>query len=221
MTIKNWEDTDKPREKMMAQGKTALSNAELLAILIGSGAANESAVALSRRILASVGNSLTTLGKQTLAQLTAFKGIGIAKAITILAATEIGRRRAAETPEPQPKIEAPHNIFTLMQPLIGDLPHEEFWVLYLNSANRVIHKCRLSSGGITHTIVDIRLLFKNALEQGAVSLILVHNHPSGSITPSKEDIKLTERVRNAGDTLDIKLLDHVIVTEKEYYSINN
>ena len=221
MTIKNWEDTDKPREKMMAQGKTALSNAELLAILLGSGSANESAVALSRRILASVGNSLTALGKQTLAQLTAFKGIGEAKAITILAATEMGRRRAAETPEPQPKIEAPRHVFTLMQPLIGDLPHEEFWVLYLNSANRVIHKCRLSSGGITHTIVDIRLLFKNALEQGAVSLILVHNHPSGSITPSKEDIKLTERVRNAGDTLDIKLLDHVIVTEKEYYSINN
>ena len=221
MTIKNWEDTDKPREKMMAQGKTALSNAELLAILLGSGSANESAVALSRRILASVGNSLTALGKQTLAQLTAFKGIGEAKAITILAATEMGRRRAAETPEPQPKIQAPRHVFTLMQPLIGDLPHEEFWVLYLNSANRVIHKCRLSSGGITHTIVDIRLLFKNALEQGAVSLILVHNHPSGSTTPSKEDIELTERVRNAGDTLDIKLLDHVIVTEKEYYSINN
>ena len=221
MTIKNWEDTDKPREKMMAQGKTALSNAELLAILLGSGSANESAVALSRRILASVGNSLTALGKQTLAQLTAFKGIGEAKAITILAATEMGRRRAAETPEPQPKIEAPRHVFTLMQPLIGDLPHEEFWVLYLNSANRVIHKCRLSSGGITHTIVDIRLLFKNALEQGAVSLILVHNHPSGSTTPSKEDLELTERVRNAGDTLDIKLLDHVIVTEKEYHSINN
>ena len=133
----------------------------------------------------------------------------------------MGRRRAAETPEPQPKIQAPQHVFTLMQPLIGDLPHEEFWVLYLNSANRVIHKCRLSSGGITHTTVDIRLLFKNALEQGAVSLILVHNHPSGSTTPSKEDLELTERVRNAGDTLDIKLLDHVIVTEKEYYSINN
>jgi len=206
MTIKNWEDTDKPREKMMAQGKTALSNAELLAILLGSGSAND---------------SLTALGKQTLAQLTAFKGIGEAKAITILAATEMGRRRAAETPEPQPKIQAPRHVFTLMQPLIGDLPHEEFWVLYLNSANRVIHKCRLSSGGITHTTVDIRLLFKNALEQGAVSLILVHNHPSGSTTPSKEDIELTQRVRNAGDTLDIKLLDHVIVTEKEYYSINN
>ena len=219
MTIKNWEDTDKPREKMMAQGKTALSNAELLAILIGSGAANESAVALSRRILASVGNSLTTLGKQTLAQLTAFKGIGIAKAITILAATEIGRRRAAETPEPQPKIEAPHNIFTLMQPLIGDLPHEEFWVLYLNSANRVIHKCRLSSGGITHTTVDIRLLFKNALEQGAAALILVHNHPSGSTEPSHDDIQLTQRVKTAAETLDIKLLDHVIITEKAYESL--
>ena len=211
MTIKNWEDTDKPREKMMAQGKTALSNAELLAILIGSGAANESAVAL--------GNSLTTLGKQTLAQLTAFKGIGTAKAITILAATEIGRRRAAETPEPQPKIEAPHNIFTLMQPLIGDLPHEEFWVLYLNSANRVIHKCRLSSGGITHTTVDIRLLFKNALEQGAVAIILVHNHPSGSTEPSHDDIQLTQRVKTAAETLDIKLLDHVIITEKSYESL--
>ena len=219
MTIKNWEDTDKPREKMMAQGKTALSNAELLAILLGSGSADESAVELSRRILASVNNSLTTLGKQSLQQLQAFKGIGQAKAITILAATEMGRRRAAETPELQPKIEVAHNVFTLMQPLIGELPHEEFWVLYLNSTNRVIHKARLFSGGITHTTVDVRLLFKTALEQGAIALILVHNHPSGSTTPSKEDIELTQRVKTAGDMLDIKLLDHVIVTEKEYLSL--
>ena len=219
MTIKNWEDTDKPREKMMAQGKTALSNAELLAILLGSGSADESAVELSRRILASVNNSLTTLGKQSLQQLQAFKGIGQAKAITILAATEMGRRRTAETPELQPKIEVAHNVFTLMQPLIGELPHEEFWVLYLNSTNRVIHKARLFSGGITHTTVDVRLLFKTALEQGAIALILVHNHPSGSITPSKEDIELTQRVKTAGDMLDIKLLDHVIVTEKEYLSL--
>ncbi|WP_448824717.1 RadC family protein [Capnocytophaga ochracea] len=219
MTIKNWEDTDKPREKMMAQGKTALSNAELLAILLGSGSADESAVELSRRILASVNNSLTTLGKQSLQQLQAFKGIGQAKAITILAATEMGRRRAAETPEPQPKIEVAHNVFALMQPLIGELPHEEFWVLYLNSTNRVIHKARLFSGGITHTTVDVRLLFKTALEQGAIALILVHNHPSGSTTPSKEDIELTQRVKTAGDMLDIKLLDHVIVTEKEYLSL--
>ena len=219
MTIKNWEDTDKPREKMISQGKTALSNAELLAILLGSGSADESAVELSRRILASVNNSLTTLGKQSLQQLQAFKGIGQAKAITILAATEMGRRRAAETPELQPKIEVAHNVFTLMQPLIGELPHEEFWVLYLNSTNRVIHKARLFSGGITHTTVDVRLLFKTALEQGAIALILVHNHPSGSTTPSKEDIELTQRVKTAGDMLDIKLLDHVIVTEKEYLSL--
>ena len=219
MTIKNWADTDKPREKMIAQGKTALSNAELLAILVGSGSADESAVELSRRILASVNNSLTTLGKQSLQQLQAFKGIGQAKAITILAATEMGRRRTAETPELQPKIEVAHNVFTLMQPLIGELPHEEFWVLYLNSTNRVIHKARLFSGGITHTTVDVRLLFKTALEQGAIALILVHNHPSGSITPSKEDIELTQRVKTAGDMLDIKLLDHVIVTEKEYLSL--
>lgn len=219
MTIKNWEDTDKPREKMMTQGKTALSNAELLAILLGSGSADESAVELSRRILASVNNSLTALGKQSLQQLQAFKGIGQAKAITILAATEMGRRRTAETPELQPKIEVAHNVFTLMQPLIGELPHEEFWVLYLNSTNRVIHKARLFSGGITHTTVDVRLLFKTALEQGAIALILVHNHPSGSTTPSKEDIELTQRVKTAGDMLDIKLLDHVIVTEKEYLSL--
>ena len=162
---------------------------------------------------------MTTLGKQSLQQLQAFKGIGQAKAITILAATEMGRRRAAETPEPQPKIEVAHNVFTLMQPLIGELPHEEFWVLYLNSTNRVIHKARLFSGGITHTTVDVRLLFKTALEQGAIALILVHNHPSGSTTPSKEDIELTQRVKTAGDMLDIKLLDHVIVTEKEYLSL--
>ena len=219
MTIKNWEDTDKPREKMIAQGKTALSKAELLAILLGSGSAEESAVELSRRILASVNNSLTTLGKQSLQQLQAFKGIGQAKAITILAATEMGRRRVAETPEPQPKIEVAHHVFTLMQPLIGELPHEEFWVLYLNSTNRMIHKARLFSGGITQTTVDVRLLFKTALEQGAIALILVHNHPSGSTTPSKEDIELTQRVKTAGDMLDIKLLDHVIVTEKEYLSL--
>ena len=219
MTIKHWADTDKPREKMIAQGKATLSNAELLAILLGSGSANESAVELSRRILGSVNNSLTALGKQSLQQLQSFKGIGEAKAITLLAATELGRRRAAETPEPQPKIESAQNVFSLMQPLIGDLPHEEFWVLYLNNANKVIHKTRLSSGGITHTTVDVRLLFKIALEQGAVSIIAVHNHPSGSITPSKEDITLTQDIKKAGNILHIKLFDHVIVTEKAYISM--
>ena len=138
LSIKNWADSDRPREKMIAQGKTVLTNAELLAILIGSGNAIESAVALSQRILASVNNSLTTLGKQSLQQLLSFKGIGTAKAITILAATELGRRRSAETPEPLPKIESAEDVFALMQPLIGELPHEEFWALYLSSAARVI-----------------------------------------------------------------------------------
>ena len=218
-SIKDWADSDRPREKMIAQGKAALTNAELLAILIGSGNASESAVALSQRILASVSNSLTTLGKQSLQQLLAFKGIGQAKAITILAATELGRRRSTETPEPLPKIESAEDVFALMQPLLGELPHEEFWVLYLSSAARVMHKARLSVGGITHTVVDIRLLLKMALEQGAVSMILIHNHPSGSPTPSKEDLQLTQRVREAGQLLDIRLLDHVIITEKQYKSL--
>ncbi|MEB3040745.1 RadC family protein [Capnocytophaga gingivalis] len=219
MAIKDWADTDKPREKMMAQGKAVLSNAELLAILIGSGTTHESAVALSQRILSSVSNSLTALGKQTLQQLQAFKGIGQAKAITILAATELGRRRSAELPEPLLQINSPENVFSLMQPLIGELPHEEFWVLYLSSAHRVMHKARLSMGGITHTIVDVRLLLKMALEQGAVAIILVHNHPSGNPTPSPEDIQLTQKVKSAGETLDIQLLDHVIITEKQYTSL--
>lgn len=219
MAIKDWADTDKPREKMIAQGKAVLSNAELLAILIGSGTTHESAVALSQRILSSVSNSLTALGKQTLQQLQAFKGIGQAKAITILAATELGRRRSAELPEPLSQINSPENVFSLMQPLIGELPHEEFWVLYLSSAHCVMHKARLSMGGITHTIVDVRLLFKMALEQGAVAIILVHNHPSGNPTPSPEDIQLTQKVKSAGETLDIQLLDHVIITEKQYTSL--
>ena len=219
MAIKDWADTDKPREKMIAQGKAVLSNAELLAILIGSGTTHESAVALSQRILSSVSNSLTALGKQTLQQLQAFKGIGQVKAITILAATELGRRRSAELPEPLSQINSPENVFSLMQPLIGELSHEEFWVLYLSSAHRVMHKARLSMGGITHTIVDVRLLFKMALEQGAVAIILVHNHPSGNPTPSPEDIQLTQKVKSAGETLDIQLLDHVIITEKQYTSL--
>ena len=219
MTIKDWADNDKPREKMIAQGKAALSNAELLAILLGSGWARESAVELSRRILASVDNSLTALGRQSLQQLQAFKGIGEAKAITILAATELGRRRAGETPEPLTKIECAKDVFKLMQPLIGDLPYEEFWVLYLNSAGKVILKTRLSAGGITHTTVDVRLVFKTALEQGAVGVILAHNHPSGNDTPSAEDIDVTLRIKKAGEMLDIKLLDHVIITEKTFHSV--
>ncbi len=219
MNIKDWADADRPREKMIAQGKKALTNAELLAIIIGSGSANESAVALSHRILSSVKQSLTALGKLSLQELKSFKGIGEAKAISILAATELGKRQSTETPEVQHRMGNARNVFLLMQPFIGDLTYEEFWVLYLSSANRVLHKSRLSSGGITHTTVDIRLLLKTALLQGAVGIILVHNHPSGNVTPSADDIALTRKVSEASKLLDIKLVDHIIISEKEYYSL--
>ncbi len=219
MNIKDWADADRPREKMIAQGKKALTNAELLAIIIGSGSANESAVALSHRILSSVKQSLTALGKLSLQELKSFKGIGEAKAISILAATELGKRQSTETPEIQHRMGNARNVFLLMQPFIGDLTYEEFWVLYLSSANRVLHKSRLSSGGITHTTVDIRLLLKTALLQGAVGIILVHNHPSGNVTPSADDIALTRKVSEASKLLDIKLIDHIIISEKEYYSL--
>nr|WP_314290752.1 DNA repair protein RadC [uncultured Capnocytophaga sp.] len=219
MNIKDWADADRPREKMIAQGKKALTNAELLAIIIGSGSANESAVALSHRILSSVKQSLTALGKLSLQELKSFKGIGEAKAISILATTELGKRQSTETPEVQHRMGNARNVFLLMQPFIGDLTYEEFWVLYLSSANRVLHKSRLSSGGITHTTVDIRLLLKTALLQGAVGIILVHNHPSGNVTPSADDIALTRKVSEASKLLDIKLIDHIIISEKEYYSL--
>ena len=217
--IKEWSDSDKPREKMIAQGRNSLSNAELLAILIGSGGKNESAVSLSRRILASVNNNLTNLGKLSLQQLQQFKGVGEAKAVTILAATELGKRRSNEQPTELIRIASASSVFKLMQPIIGELPHEEFWVLFLNNTHRVLHKTMLSKGGITSTTVDVRLLFKTALECGAVAIVLVHNHPAGNLKASEEDISLSKKVKAAGDNLDIKLLDHVIITNEGFISL--
>ncbi|AMD86145.1 hypothetical protein AXF12_00435 [Capnocytophaga haemolytica] len=219
MPIKEWSDSDKPREKMIAQGRNSLSNAELLAILIGSGSKNESAVSLSRRILASVNNNLTNLGKLSLQQLQQFKGVGEAKAVTILAATELGKRRSNEQPTELIRIASASSVFKLMQPIIGELPHEEFWVLFLNNTHRVLHKTMLSKGGITSTTVDVRLLFKTALECSAVAIVLVHNHPAGNLKASEEDISLTKKVKAAGDNLDIKLLDHVIITNEGFISL--
>lgn len=216
--IKNWSDTDKPREKLMNNGKSVLSNAELLAILLGSGSRNESAVALSRRILASANNQLTALGKLSLSQLQQFKGIGEAKAITIMAAMELGRRRAAEQPEEVQTIRSANDVFSVLQPIIGDLPHEEFWVLYLNVANKILQKSQLSKGGMTQTTVDIRLLFRTALETGATSIIIAHNHPSGNTAPSEADRQLTKKIADAGKNLDIRLFDHLIITENAYLS---
>jgi DNA repair protein RadC len=195
-----------------------LSDAELVAILIGSGSRNESAVDLSKRILANVEYNLNALGKVSLSQLMQFKGIGEAKAISIIAALELGRRRRAEDVVELKKITSSKIIFEIMQPIIGELPHEEFWIIYLNNSNKVISKSQLSKGGITGTLVDVRLVFKTALELGATGLILCHNHPSGALIPSDADKQITRKLKIAGDSLEIKVLDHLIVTESSYYS---
>ena len=215
--IKDWSEDDKPREKLMLKGKDSLSDAELLAILIGSGSRNESAVALSQRILATA-NNLNALGKMSLSQLMKFKGIGEAKAISIVAALELGRRQRTEEILKLKKITSSKAVFDIMQPIIGELSHEEFWVLFLNNANKVISKSQLSKGGISGTVVDLRLVFKLALENGATALILCHNHPSGSLIPSDADKQITRKMKTAGEILDVKVLDHLIITESKYYS---
>ena len=216
--ITNWSEDDKPREKLMIKGKSVLSDSELIAILIGSGSRNESAVDLSKRILGSVNNNLNALGKLSISQLITFKGIGEAKAISIIAALELGRRRRTEDLVELTKITSSKTIFEIMQPIIGELPHEEFWIVYLNNSNKVISKSQLSKGGITGTLVDVRLVFKTALEMGATGLILCHNHPSGTLIPSDADKQITRKLKLAGDSLEIKVLDHLIVTEASYFS---
>lgn len=217
-SIKNWSQDDQPREKLRDKGKTSLSDAELVAILIGSGSREESAVDLCKRILASVDHNLNALGKLSIKQLMDFKGIGEAKAITIAAALELGRRRRLEDALHQDKISSSRSVFDIMQPVLGELPHEEFWILYLNNSNKVIQKNQLSKGGITGTLVDVRLVLKNALEVGATALILCHNHPSGSLKPSEADKAVTSKLKSAAKSLDIKVLDHLIITEKAYFS---
>jgi len=217
-SIKNWKKDDRPREKLITKGKQSLSDAELVAILLGSGNREVSAVHLAKQILSFTNNNLNQLGKLSVSELIQFKGIGEAKAVTIITALELGRRRRLEKALETPTLKSSKAVFNIMQPLIGELKHEEFWVLYLNNANKIIYKNCLSSGGITSTLVDVRLLFKKALELSAVALILSHNHPSGKLKPSKADIDLTKKIKNAGKSLDIKILDHLIITEKAYFS---
>ncbi len=217
-SIKDWSEEDRPREKLLAKGKVSLTDSELLAILIGSGNRNESAVALCKRILASVDNNLNALGKLSVSQLQEFKGIGEAKAISIVAALELGRRRREGEKLFFDKINSSKSVFEIMQPILGDLHHEEFWVLFLNNSNAVLSKQQLSKGGITGTLVDIRLLMKKALEIGATALIVCHNHPSGTLKISEADKQITAKIKTAGEALDIKLLDHLIITELAYTS---
>lgn len=219
--INQWAEDDRPREKFLLKGKSTLSDSELLAILIGSGSRNESAVQLCQRILASSENNLNTLGKMSVAQLTKFKGIGEAKAISIAAALELGRRRRAEDSIQLKKITSSKAVFEIMQPIIGELPHEEFWVVYLNNSNKIIYKTQLSKGGITGTVVDIRLIFKMAFEQNATALILAHNHPSGKLIASDADRIITKKIKEAGQILEIQVLDHIIITENGYLSFQD
>jgi DNA repair protein RadC len=219
--INQWAEDDRPREKFLLKGKSALSDSELLAILIGSGSRNESAVQLCQRILAMANNNLNQLGKLSVQHLMEFKGIGEAKAISIAAALELGRRRRNEDVIELDKINSSKAVFQIMQPIIGELLHEEFWVLYLNNSNKVIHKAQLSKGGMTGTVVDTRIVFKIALEYNAISLILTHNHPSGKLLASESDKEITRKLKLAGQHMDILVLDHIIITERGFYSFND
>lgn len=217
-SIKDWSEDDRPREKLLIKGKGSLSDAELIAILIASGSKNESAVDLSKRILKSVENNLIELSKLTINDLKKFKGIGEAKAITIAAAMELGsRRRGAEVLD-RKSIMSSRDAFELLQMHIGDQNYEYFFVILLNQANKIIKTVNISEGGITGTVVDPKKVFKHAIENNATSIILGHNHPSGSTSPSEQDKKLTTKMKEAGKFLEISVLDHVIVGVEKYYS---
>lgn len=217
-SIRNWAAEDRPREKMMEKGEQSLTNAELLAILIGSGTPKKSAVQLMKEVLDACGNRLSSLSRMSLEELTAFNGVGTAKALTIKAATEIGRRRALEKASDTCRIESAGDVYNMMRPMMQDLSHEEFWVLLLNNSARVIKKVRLSAGGLTQTAVDVRMILKEALIVEATNMVVCHNHPSGALFPSRDDENITRRIMSAAETMNIRLIDHVIVTDGQYYS---
>jgi DNA repair protein RadC len=218
LNIKDWAAEDRPREKLLSQGERALSDAELIAILIGSGNTNETAVELSRRILSSVNNNLNDLGRKGIDYLTTFKGIGEAKAVAILAAIELGRRRKEAEVFDTKKITGSKDAADFFMPLLSDLNHEEFWIMLLDRGNKIKDHFMISQGGITGTVIDVRIILKRALDNGAVSMILCHNHPSGTMRASDADLKITKKIKQAAQVMDISLLDHIIVGQNSYYS---
>ncbi len=218
LSIKDWAVEDRPREKLLLKGNRSLSDAELLAILIGSGNAEESAVELSRRILASSENNLNNLGKQQVSDLLKFKGIGEAKAINIIAALELGRRRKEQLATERIGITQSEDVASVFRPLLEDLNHEEFWVLLLNRSNKAIDKFMVSQGGLSGTVIDVRIILKTAIEKLASAMILCHNHPSGNKLPSEADKKITQKIKDAGKLLEITVLDHVIIAHDQYLS---
>lgn len=219
LTITDWAEEDRPREKLMQKGIASLSDAELLAILIGSGNTEETAVELSRRILKHSNDNLHELGKCSVKELiNGFKGIGEAKAITIVAAMELGRRRKLADPLQRTQITSSRDAFEILHPIIGDLKHEEFWLLLLNRSNKVIEPFRCSQGGVSGTVVDAKIALKAALDKLASSVVLCHNHPSGNKSASKEDIALTRKLKMAFQAVDIMVIDHLIIAGNEYFS---
>ncbi len=218
LTIKDWAVEDRPREKLLKKGVQSLSDAEIIALLIGSGTRNESAVELSKKVLKSANNNLNELGKLDIPELIKMKGIGEAKAITILAALELGRRRKISDVLTKRKITQSKDVYELFQPIIGDLPHEEFWILLLNRSNRIIEKIKISQGGISGTVIDVKIILKQAVEKLASSVILCHNHPSGNKNPSNSDDSITNKLKEGSQLLDIQVLDHIIIADIEYFS---
>ncbi|HOZ13454.1 MAG TPA: DNA repair protein RadC [Tenuifilaceae bacterium] len=218
LTIKDWAVEDRPREKMLQKGIGSLSDAELIAILLRSGNSDETAVTVAQRLLTLAHNNLNELGKFTLHQITKIKGIGEAKGIAVLAALELGRRRKGVEVLSRERITSSHDVVEIFQPMLADLPHEEFWALLLNKANKVIDKVRVSQGGVAGTVVDVRIIVKAAVEKLASSIIIAHNHPSGNPKPSDKDLSITKKLKDAANLFDIALLDHLIITDNECYS---
>ena len=216
--LTTWAVEERPREKVMANGIQYLSDTELLAILLGSGTRNQTAVELARTILKGAGNSLQALGRQSISELVRIKGVGPAKAITLLAAMELGRRRSGVQHAEKLPVKSSHTVFKLFHPLLGDLDHEEFWLLMLNRANRVLGRYKVSQGGLSGTVIDTRIILKKALDNLASSIIVCHNHPSGNMQPSEADVQITGKLKKAAEMLEIKLLDHVIIADKSYFS---
>ena len=218
LVIKEWAVEDRPREKLSKNGSRSLSDAELIAILIGSGNLDETAVELSRRILASVDNNLNELGRKSIEYLQTYKGIGEAKAITIVAALELGKRRKESEIKNKSKITGSKDVADYFQSMLGDLNHEEFWILLLDRGNKIMDSFRVSEGGISGTVIDVRKILKVAIEKQASSIILCHNHPSGTLQASDADLKITRKITDASKLMDISVLDHVIIGNDKYYS---
>ncbi|HHV00367.1 MAG TPA: DNA repair protein RadC [Bacteroidales bacterium] len=218
MKITDWAVEDRPRERLWNKGPASLSDAELLAILIRSGTRNNSALDLARELLAMAGNSLSQLGRLSAGEIKKIKGMGETKAVTIAAALELGRRRKLAEAADNPQIRSSADVFSIFSPLMEDLSHEEFWILFLNRANRVTGRMKISQGGVSGTVTDVRIVMKKAIETLASGLIICHNHPSGNTSPSDSDIRITLKIKEAGALMDIQLLDHIIVAGKDYYS---